>query len=132
MGVITSRAGAALASVVLTLAVAMPLSAQQPTAPPPPPRAPDEVELRAFTEAYIDIQAIATELEAKVAAAPSEEEATKLKAEAEAKITAVLEQREVTKERYQEIGTLLEANAELRAQFEALQEKVVQERKSSG
>jgi hypothetical protein len=127
MRVIPARAGATFAAALLSLAVALPASAQQPA--PPPAEAPDEVELTTFTETYLDIQQITTELEAKIAAAQTEEEKAQLAQAAEEQSAAVLVERKIEKERYKAIAELLNADPELRAQFEAVRDKILEERK---
>jgi hypothetical protein len=129
MRVNPTRAGATLAAALLAFAVAVPASAQQP-APPAEP-APDEAELTTFTEAFLDIEEISTDVETKVAAAQTDDEKTKIREEAEAKAASVLETREIARERYEQITALLEANPELRAQFEALRDKLREERKKA-
>lgn len=125
----TARAGAALASVLLAFAVALPASAQQPAPPVPPP---DEAEITKFTEAHLDIEEISKDVEAKVAAAQTEEEKTQIREEGEQRAAAALEARQIEKVRYQQIAALVESDAELRARFEALREKILEARKGGG
>lgn len=129
MRALTARAGAALASVLLAFAVSQPAAAQQPAPPVPPP---DEAELTKFTEAHLDIEDITREVEEKVAAAQTEEEKTQIRQEGEQRAAAALETREIERARYQQIAALLETDTELRAQFDALREKILEARKNGG
>lgn len=126
------RRGAAVAVAVMAVFGAKPAAAQQPAPAPAPVAVPEAAELTVYTEAFLDIELITAELAPKIEAAQTEEEKAQLKQEAEERTAAVLEQREIEKERYEAIGKLIEANPELRAQFEAERTRITEERKKIG
>jgi hypothetical protein len=127
---IPARAGVALASAALALAVAIPATAQEP-APPAPP-VPDAAELRTYAEAHLDIAEITTAIDEAVATAATEEEKAQIRTEGESQVAAVLETRQIAAERYDEISNLLLADPELQAQFEEIRAQVEEERKGGG
>jgi hypothetical protein len=133
MRVNSFRRGAALAVALMAVYAAKPAAAQQPApAPAPVAAVPEAAELTVYTEAFLDIELITAELAPRIEAAQTEEEKAQLKQEAEERTSAVLEQREMEKERYEAIGKLIEANPELRAQFDAERTRIAEERKKIG
>jgi hypothetical protein len=109
-----------------------PAAAQQPAPSPAPVAAPEAAELTVYTEAFLDIELITQELAPQIEAAQTEEEKAQLQQQVEERSAAVLAQREIEKERYEAIGKLIEANPELRAQFDAERTRIVEERKKIG
>ena len=132
MRVSSFRRGAAVAVALMAVYAAKPAAAQQPAPAPEPVAAPDAAELTVYTEAFLDIELITQELGPKIEAAQTEEEKAQLQQQVEERSAAVLAQREIEKERYEAIGKLIEANPELRAQFEAERTRIAEERKKVG
>jgi len=132
MRVNSFRRGAALAVALMAVYAAKPAAAQQPAPAPAAVAAPEAGELTVYTEAFLDIELITQELAPQIEAAQTEEEKAQLQEQVEERTAAVLEQREIEKERYEAIGKLIEANPELRAQFEAERTRIAEERKKIG
>lgn len=96
------------------------VDAQVPTEQQEMPEPPEREELVTFTEAYIDVTVVQTELGEEVAQAESPEEANELQQEANEEILGILEEHELEAERYREITMVLNADEELRADFEEI------------
>lgn len=109
-----------LATVCLLLVGAGAVDAQVPTQQQEMPEPPEREELVTFTEAYIDVSEVQTQLSEEVAQAQSPEEANQLQQEASEEIAGILEERELEAERYREITMVLNADEELRAEFEEI------------
>lgn len=84
------------------------------------PNPPDREELVTFTEAYIDVTEVQTELSEQVAEAETPEEANALQEEANEEILGILEEKELEADRYREITMVLNADEELRAEFQEI------------
>lgn len=84
------------------------------------PDPPDREELVTFTEAYIDVTEVQTELSEQVAEAETPEEANALQEEANEEILGILEEKELEADRYREITMVLNADEELRAEFQEI------------
>src|SRR5690554_2516598 len=112
---------------LVALAVAGPVSAQQPAAPAAV-AAPDEAELTVYAEAMLDIEAIQAEFAPQIEAAETEEAKTALKQQQDERVAQVLATREIEKERYDAIGTLVQQDPELKARFDELKTKIAEER----
>lgn len=82
--------------------------------------APDREELVTFTEAYVEIGEVRTEMSAELEAAESAEEANALQQEANERMVAILEEKDLTVERYGAITNILNTNEELRAEFQEI------------
>lgn len=116
---------------LVALAVAGPVSAQQPAAPAAV-AAPDEAELTVYAEAMLDIEAIQAEFTPQIEAAETEEAKAALKQQQDERVAQVLATREIEKERYDAIGTLMQQDPELKARFDELKAKIAEERKKAG
>lgn len=116
---------------LVALAVAGPVSAQQPAAPAAV-AAPDEAELTVYAEAMLDIEAIQAEFTPQIEAAETEEAKAALKQQQDERVAQVLATREIEKERYDAIGTLVQQDPELKARFDELKTKIAEERKKAG
>ncbi len=116
---------------LVALAVAGPVSAQQPAAPAAV-AAPDEAELTVYAETMLDIEAIQAEFTPQIEAAETEEAKTALKQQQDERVAQVLATREIEKERYDAIGTLMQQDPELKARFDELKAKIAEERKKAG
>lgn len=81
---------------------------------------PDREELETFTEAYVEIGELRAEMSSALEAAESAEEANALQQQANEQMMAVLEEKDMTVERYGTITTILNSNEELRADFEEI------------
>jgi uncharacterized protein YggE len=86
---------------------------------------PDREELVTFTEAYVEIGEVRAEMSAELEAAESAEEADALQQEANERMMAVLDEKDMTVERYGAITNILNTNEELRAQFEEIYQEIV-------
>lgn len=84
------------------------------------PDPPDREELVTFTEAYVDVEEVQLELSEEVAQAETPEEANALQEEANEEILGILEEKELEVERYREITMVLNADEELRAEFQEI------------
>lgn len=90
------------------------------------PDPPDREELVTFTEAYIAVTEVRMELNEKLGQAADPEEANALQQEAQQEMVAVLDEHDMAPERYGEITTVLNADAELRAEFEEIYEELTE------
>ncbi|MEX2466557.1 MAG: DUF4168 domain-containing protein [Gemmatimonadota bacterium] len=103
----------------MALALALAMMPAQVTAQAAPD-VPDDQELEAFTEAYFEISQVRDQMSPELAAAETAEEANQLQQQANDRMMGILENHGMSVERYSEITTLLNADEELRAEFEAL------------
>lgn len=90
------------------------------------PDPPDSEELVTFTEAYIEVTEIQTELSEQVAEAESQEVASQLQQEANEQILGILEEKELEADRYREITMVLNADEELRAEFQEIYQELIE------
>src|SRR5690554_971732 len=81
---------------------------------------PDDEELRAFTQAYVEIEDIREEVAPEMEAASTPEEAAEVQDQANDRMMAVLDEHELEIERYAAITSLLNQDEELRSQFEVM------------
>jgi hypothetical protein len=84
------------------------------------PEAPDRAELETFAEAYYEISQVRDEISPALAAAETAEEADALQQQANDEMMSILEDHDLTVERYASITQLLNQDEELRAEFEAI------------
>jgi hypothetical protein len=110
-----------LLALLLILPFASSASAQQ--ASPP-----DSQELEVFVETYVDIQEVREDVERQMALVTSEEEAAALQAQANERMGAALEENDFTIERYTEITNILNADEELRLEFQQKYQEALEER----
>lgn len=90
------------------------------------PETPDRPELVTFTEAYIAVTEVRMELNEELGDVTDPETANALQQEAQEEMMTVLEEHELTPERYGEITTVLNADAELRSEFEEIYEELTE------
>ena len=89
---------------------------------------PDSQELEVFVETYVDIQEVREDVERQMALVTSEEEAAALQAQANERMGAALEENDFTIERYTEITNILNADEELRLEFQQKYQEALEER----
>lgn len=86
-----------------------------------------EKELETFAEAYLALAEIREEMTERLDNVQSPEEAQEIQQEANTKMVAELEEHEYTAEEYTVVVTALNQDAELRARFEDILEKLMEE-----
>lgn len=111
----------ALAAAALFLGTPFDGAAQQ---APAAQETPDREELVTFTEAFVEIAEVREEIVPQIGQAESQEDAAALQAEANEKMLEVLEENEMSPERYNAITQQLNADEELRNEFEAILEEI--------
>lgn len=122
------------AATVLALAlliVPMGIDAQTPEQQATPD-APDREELTEFVEAMIDVNEIQEEMEQALAGVDNPEQANQIQQQANAEMVAVLEEHDMTPERYSEIAMLLNVDPELNEKFQEIHEEILEEREGVG
>lgn len=112
----------AIVAVGLTTAAA---TAQQPT----PQQEADvedvpEQELETFAEAYAEIAGVRQDMQAELQAAEDREQATQIQQQADQEMQGILQEHDLSVERYQEITQVLNADPEQRQEFEQILEEV--------
>ncbi len=100
----------------MTLALLMALVPAQITAQ----EAPDRAELETFAEAYVEIGEVRAEMSPALAAAETAEEANALQEQANDRMMSILEENDMTVDRYSAITNILNSDEELRAEFEEI------------
>ena len=84
------------------------------------PDPPSQEELVTFTEAYIEVIQVQDDLNQRISAAESQEAANALQEEANQEVMTILDEHDLEPDRYREITVVLNADAELRAEFEEI------------
>lgn len=100
----------------MTLALLMALVPAQVTAQ----EAPDREELETFTEAYVEIGQVRAEMGPALESAETPEEANALQQQANDRMMSILEEKDMTVDRYGMITNILNTDEELRAEFEEI------------
>jgi hypothetical protein len=111
------------------LASATGVAAQQ--GPEVPEAEPIEVThelLERFTAVYPEVMGVAQSAQAALAAAESAEDAQAIQAEAQQRIARVLDEGDMTAAEYEAVVTRLNADEELRAEFQEMLEEHLAER----
>jgi hypothetical protein len=111
----TLPAAAAVALSALLPAIG---AAQTPTPDQVP--TPDGEELVTFTTAFVEIADVRDEMAVRLEEAETPEEAAEIQSEADAQMMEVLDERELSPDRYNQIVQLINVNPELQAEFEQL------------
>jgi hypothetical protein len=96
------------------------------------PDEPDREELTEFVKAMIDVNEIQEEMEQALAGVDNPEQANQIQQQANAEMVAVLEEHDMTPERYSEIAMLLNVDPELNEQFQEIHEEILEEREGVG
>lgn len=124
----------AAATAALVLGAASPVTAQQPT-PAPAPQEAQEVtsdELERFAVSYLEIAAVAQEMEAQLADVQDPNEAQQIQANAQEEIVQALGENDLTPERYQQVGAQVNADPELQAELVEIIEDLREDDDSGG
>lgn len=120
-------ASAALVALTLLL-VPMGADAQTPEEQQEQAERPDTEELTDFVHAMLDVTEIQEEMEEELANVDDPEQANQIQQQANAEMVEVLEEYDMSPERYSEIAMLLNVDEELNAEFQEIQERVLEER----
>lgn len=91
------------------------------TMPEAPPI--EDGELRTFAHVYLDVAEVRNDLETNLEGA-GETEAQQLQQEAQTEMRTILEESELSVERYTQIGQILNVDPEQRAEFQAVVEEI--------
>lgn len=109
---------------------------EQPQQPAPQqqelPDAPDSEELVQFTEAMLDIGGVEQDMQQALAAVDDPEQANQIQQQANAQMESVLDEHDLSAERYSEIAMVLETDPEMNAQFQEVLEEILEEREREG
>lgn len=100
------------------------------TMPEAPPI--EDGELRTFAHVYLDVAEVRDDLESELEETADQAEAQQLQQAAQAEMRGILEESELTIERYTQIGQILNVDPEQRAEFQALVEEIRQEEGDPG
>jgi hypothetical protein len=92
------------------------------------PDPPDREELVEFTKAYLEVMEVREEMEERMMGAATQEEAQQIQMEANQKMVAVIEEKEFTPQRYTEITNILNADEELREEFEQIYLELIEDK----
>jgi hypothetical protein len=92
------------------------------------PDPPDREELVEFTKAYLEVMEVREEMEERMMGAATQEEAQQIQMEANQKMVAVIEEHEFTPQRYTEITNILNADEELREEFEQIYRELIEDK----
>ncbi len=114
---------APLFSLMLLVLLAAPHIAAQEIPDPP-----DREELVEFTKAYLEVMEVREEMEERMMRAATQEEAQEIQMEANHMMVAVIEDYDFTPQRYTEITNILNADEELREEFEEIYIELLEER----
>lgn len=117
----------ALALLILPMGAEAQTPQQQTT-----PDEPDREELTEFVKAMIDVNEIQEEMEQALAGVDNPEQANQIQQQANAEMVAVLEEHDMTPERYSEIAMLLNVDPELNEEFQEIHEEILEEREGVG
>lgn len=120
-----------LAAAFAGLAWAPPLQGQEPQPQPQETIEVDEPELVAFTRAHLEVVEIQEALEAQMQQAETAEEAQAFQELANQAMIQAIETEDLTRDRFVEIASAINTDPELRQRFQAVQERLLQEREEA-
>jgi len=109
------------------LVPALPATASAQETPQQPQEQTDSIadeELERFARAYLEIARLTAQMERDTALATSPEEKQEIVRQTRAAMPGVLQEHEITAQRYREIANLLNQDPELRQKFAALLEEI--------
>lgn len=87
----------------------------------------DEQELQTFTEAHIEIEELRSEMQARMQDAEGREEAQQIQQQTNQQMIAIIEEEDLTAERYSQIASAINQDAELRERFQQLKDRLLEE-----
>ena len=100
----------------------------QPDAQQQPPSPPDHEELVRFTEAMLDVTEVQEELQQTLAGIENPEEASQVQQQANLEMEEILDEHDLTAQRYSEVVTVLDMDPELNAEFQQILDEILEER----
>lgn len=112
---------------MLALIWAPNLEAQQPPPPQQQQVEVDDEELTTFARAYLAVDEIRVEIEQRMQNAGSPEEAQQVQQEGNARMVEAVEGEGMDPQRYSQIGTTLNQDAELRERFQAILDELTED-----
>ncbi len=127
----------AAAATALLLGTASPAMAQDP-APAPAPEQAHEMEevtsdeLERFARSYLEISQVGQQMEQRLASVQDPNEAQEIQAEAQEQIVVALGENDLTPERYQEVGAMINADPELQEELVEILEELQEEDPQGG
>lgn len=125
---------AALVMLVGGLMLSAPASAQQ-QQEQPQAQEPIEVsddELETFAEAHLEVQEVRAELQASLQQAENAEEAQSAQQEANAEMVEIIQDHDMTTERFSEIVNGINADPELQERFDEVVEELTEDEDGGG
>lgn len=88
----------------------------------------DDQELRTFTETHIEIEEVRAEIQAKMQEAEGRQEAQQIQQQANQQMMQIIEaEDDITVERYSQIASAVNGNAELRERFQQLKDRLLED-----
>lgn len=92
----------------------------------------DDQELSSFTEAHIQIEELRSEMQARMEDAEGRQEAQQIQQQTNQQMVQIIEEEDMDAERYSQIASAINGDAELRQRFQQLKERLLEEEDAPG